>query len=143
MTKPPVPARGVDLQIDHRVWSGRSTRKASPALAAGCTMVVKPAEQTPLTALALAELAERAGVPARVFNVVVGKAREIGPELTGNPIVRKARRPEPGMTVAGTHWASDTLVSEAQTFCLVPRQTRSLSRRWRPYAVTTTSSARP
>ncbi|KFF98897.1 succinate-semialdehyde dehydrogenase [Streptomyces scabiei] len=65
------------------------TRKAAPALAAGCTMVVKPAEQTPLTALALAELAERAGIPAGVFNVVVGKAREIGPELTGNPLVRK------------------------------------------------------
>ncbi|MGW3127409.1 NAD-dependent succinate-semialdehyde dehydrogenase [Streptomyces sp. NPDC001123] len=65
------------------------TRKAAPALAAGCTMVVKPAEQTPLTALALAELAERAGIPAGVFNVVTGKAREIGPELTGNPIVRK------------------------------------------------------
>lgn len=65
------------------------TRKAAPALAAGCTMVVKPAEQTPLTALALAELAQRAGVPAGVLNIVMGKAREIGPELTGNPLVRK------------------------------------------------------
>jgi succinate-semialdehyde dehydrogenase / glutarate-semialdehyde dehydrogenase len=65
------------------------TRKAAPALAAGCTMVVKPAEQTPLTALALAELAHRAGVPAGVLNVVLGDAREIGPELTGNPAVRK------------------------------------------------------
>jgi succinate-semialdehyde dehydrogenase / glutarate-semialdehyde dehydrogenase len=65
------------------------TRKAAPALAAGCTMVVKPAEQTPLTALALAELAERAGVPAGVLSIVVGDAREIGPVLTGNPIVRK------------------------------------------------------
>jgi len=65
------------------------TRKAAPALAAGCTMVVKPAEQTPLTALALAELGEQAGIPAGVFNVVLGKAREIGPELTGNPLVRK------------------------------------------------------
>lgn len=65
------------------------TRKAAPALAAGCTMVVKPAEQTPLTALALAELAERAGVPAGVFNVVTGDPREIGAELTGNPLVRK------------------------------------------------------
>ncbi|GAB2466794.1 NAD-dependent succinate-semialdehyde dehydrogenase [Xylanimonas ulmi] len=65
------------------------TRKAAPALAAGCAMVVKPAEQTPLTALALAELAARAGVPAGVLNVVVGRAREIGPELTGNPAVRK------------------------------------------------------
>ncbi|WP_455569056.1 NAD-dependent succinate-semialdehyde dehydrogenase [Streptomyces griseoruber] len=65
------------------------TRKAGPALAAGCTMVLKPAEQTPLTALALAELAERAGIPAGVFNVVTGDPREIGPELTGNPLVRK------------------------------------------------------
>ncbi len=65
------------------------TRKAAPALAAGCTMIVKPAEQTPLTALALAELAERAGVPAGVFSVVVGDPRTIGPELTGNPAVRK------------------------------------------------------
>jgi succinate-semialdehyde dehydrogenase / glutarate-semialdehyde dehydrogenase len=65
------------------------TRKAGPALAAGCTMVLKPAEQTPLTALALADLADRAGVPAGVFNVVVGDPLEIGPELTGNPLVRK------------------------------------------------------
>ena len=50
------------------------TRKVAPALAAGCTIVLKPAEQTPLSALALAELAERAGVPAGVFSVVTGKA---------------------------------------------------------------------
>ena len=65
------------------------TRKAAPALAAGCTMVVKPAEQTPLTAFALAELGRRAGLPDGVFNVVFGDPREIGPELTGNPLVRK------------------------------------------------------
>lgn len=65
------------------------TRKAAPALAAGCTMVVKPAEQTPLTALALAELAARAGVPHGVLNVVMGDPREIGPILTGDPLVRK------------------------------------------------------
>jgi len=68
------------------------TRKAAPALAAGCTMVLKPAEQTPLTALALAVLAERAGVPAGVFNVVTGAhsdAAHIGAELTGNERVRK------------------------------------------------------
>jgi len=65
------------------------TRKAGPALAAGCTMVVKPATQTPFSALALAELAERAGVPKGVFSVVTGNAREIGAELTGNPTVRK------------------------------------------------------
>jgi len=65
------------------------TRKAAPALAAGCTMVLKPATQTPLTALALAVLAERAGFPAGVFNVVTGSSRTIGGELTGNPAVRK------------------------------------------------------
>lgn len=65
------------------------TRKAAPALAAGCTMVLKPATQTPLTALALAVLAERAGLPAGVFNVLTGSSREIGGELTGNPAVRK------------------------------------------------------
>ncbi|WP_144290300.1 NADP-dependent succinate-semialdehyde dehydrogenase [Chitinilyticum litopenaei] len=65
------------------------TRKAAPALAAGCTMVVKPASQTPLTALALAELAMRAGIPAGVFNVVTGAASEIGGELAGNATVRK------------------------------------------------------
>lgn len=65
------------------------TRKAGPALAAGCTMVVKPASQTPLTALALAVLAERAGIPAGVLSVVTGSASDIGTELTTNPIVRK------------------------------------------------------
>ncbi|WP_211461308.1 NADP-dependent succinate-semialdehyde dehydrogenase [Collimonas silvisoli] len=65
------------------------TRKAGPALAAGCTMVLKPAESTPFSALALAVLAERAGVPAGVFSVVTGAAREIGAEMTSNPIVRK------------------------------------------------------
>ena len=65
------------------------TRKAGPALAAGCTMVLKPAMQTPLTALALAELAQRSGVPDGVFNVVTGRSREIGGELTSNPVVRK------------------------------------------------------
>jgi len=66
------------------------TRKAGPALAAGCSMVVKPASQTPLTALALAELARRAGVPAGVFNVVTGNdTRDIGSQLTSHPLVRK------------------------------------------------------
>jgi len=65
------------------------TRKAGPALAAGCTMVVKPAAQTPYSALALAELALRAGIPAGVFSVVTGSAGEVGGELTGNQIVRK------------------------------------------------------
>jgi succinate-semialdehyde dehydrogenase/glutarate-semialdehyde dehydrogenase len=66
------------------------TRKAAPALAAGCTMVVKPASQTPMTALALAELALRAGVPAGAFSVVTGNdTRAIGGELTRHPLVRK------------------------------------------------------
>jgi succinate-semialdehyde dehydrogenase/glutarate-semialdehyde dehydrogenase len=68
------------------------TRKSAPALAVGCTMVLKPAEQTPLTALAVAALAEEAGVPAGVFSVVTGDAADapaIGGEMTSNPIVRK------------------------------------------------------
>ncbi|WP_071057939.1 NAD-dependent succinate-semialdehyde dehydrogenase [Pelistega sp. MC2] len=64
------------------------TRKASPALAAGCTFVIRPASKTPLSALAIAELAHRAGIPAGVFNVITG-SRQIGDELTTNPIVRK------------------------------------------------------
>ncbi|HXV39565.1 MAG TPA: NADP-dependent succinate-semialdehyde dehydrogenase [Steroidobacteraceae bacterium] len=65
------------------------TRKVAPALAAGCTAVCKPATQTPFSALALAELAHRAGIPAGVLNVVTGPAREIGGVLTGDPRVRK------------------------------------------------------
>ncbi|MHA6288317.1 NAD-dependent succinate-semialdehyde dehydrogenase [Maricaulis sp. CAU 1757] len=64
------------------------TRKCAPAMAAGCTIVVKPAEDTPLSALALAELAKRAGIPDGVFNVVCGEPTEIGPELTGADAVR-------------------------------------------------------
>ena len=69
--------------------SAMITRKVGPALAAGCTVVAKPAEQTPLSALALAELAQRAGVPAGVFNVITGNPVAIGGELTANPVVRK------------------------------------------------------
>ena len=65
------------------------TRKAGPALAAGCTMVVKPATATPFSALALAELGQRAGIPAGVFSVITGSAAAIGNEMTANPIVRK------------------------------------------------------
>src|SRR5881296_1295349 len=65
------------------------TRKCGPALAAGCTMVLKPATATPYSALALCELAERAGVPKGVFSCVTGGATEIGGEMTSNPIVRK------------------------------------------------------
>jgi len=65
------------------------TRKAGPAFAAGCAMVLKPASQTPFSALALAVLAERAGLPAGLFSVVTGSAAEIGAEMTTNPVVRK------------------------------------------------------
>ena len=66
------------------------TRKCAPALAAGCTVVVKPASFTPYSALALAELAERAGIPKGVFNVVTGSAKEVGGELTGNDLGAQA-----------------------------------------------------
>jgi succinate-semialdehyde dehydrogenase/glutarate-semialdehyde dehydrogenase len=65
------------------------TRKAGPAIAAGCTVVLKPASQTPFSALALAVLAERAGLPKGVLNIVTGSAKAIGGELTSNPTVRK------------------------------------------------------
>src|SRR5450631_1503151 len=69
--------------------SSMITRKVSPALAAGCTVVIKPAEATPYSALALAELAHRAGFPPGVLNVVTGDAKAIGGEMTSNPTVRK------------------------------------------------------
>lgn len=69
--------------------SAMITRKAAPALAAGCTIVVKPAAQTPFSALALAELADRAGIPKGVFNVITGPARSIGEEFTTSTIIRK------------------------------------------------------
>jgi succinate-semialdehyde dehydrogenase / glutarate-semialdehyde dehydrogenase len=65
------------------------TRKAGAALAAGCTMVIKPASQTPFSALALVELASRAGIPTGVLSIVTGSAKEIGAEMTSNPLVRK------------------------------------------------------
>jgi succinate-semialdehyde dehydrogenase/glutarate-semialdehyde dehydrogenase len=65
------------------------TRKAGPALAAGCTVVIKPAGQTPYSALAMAELAERAGIPKGVLNVITGDSKAIGGELCANPKVRK------------------------------------------------------
>jgi succinate-semialdehyde dehydrogenase/glutarate-semialdehyde dehydrogenase len=65
------------------------TRKCAPALAVGCPVIVKPASSTPFSALALAELAERAGFPKGVFNVITGDAKDIGTELTANPLVRK------------------------------------------------------
>ncbi|WP_267666102.1 aldehyde dehydrogenase family protein [Escherichia coli] len=82
-----VPSSGI---VSYReVTAAMITRKAGPALAAGCTMVLKPASQTPFSALALAELAIRAGIPAGVFNVVTGSAGAVGNELTSNPLVRK------------------------------------------------------
>ncbi|HDQ4608401.1 NADP-dependent succinate-semialdehyde dehydrogenase [Pseudomonas aeruginosa] len=69
--------------------SAMITRKAGPALAAGCTMIIKPASQTPFSALALAALADEAGIPHGVLSVVTGSAGEVGAELTTNPIVRK------------------------------------------------------
>ena len=69
------------------------TRKCAPALAAGCTVVAKPATMTPYSALALAELGERAGIPQGVFSVLTGSARGIGGEMTSNPIVRSSPSP--------------------------------------------------
>ena len=65
------------------------TRKIAPAIAVGCTVVVKPAQSTPFSALALAELAEQAGIPKGVINIITGKSQPIGAELTANPLVRK------------------------------------------------------
>jgi succinate-semialdehyde dehydrogenase/glutarate-semialdehyde dehydrogenase len=84
------------------------TRKAAPALAAGCTMVVKPASQTPLSALALAVLAERAGIPAGVLSVVTGGAQAIGGELTTNPLVRK-------LSFTGSTEVGRTLMAQTAT----------------------------
>lgn len=82
--------------------SAMITRKAGPALAAGCSVVLKPAAETPLSALALAELARRAGVPAGVFNVVTGTdAPAIGDTLTASPVVRKLTFT--GSTPVGKH----------------------------------------
>lgn len=77
------------------------TRKIAPALAAGCTVVCKPANATPLSAYAMAELAERAGIPSGVINMVTGTTREIGDELTANPAVRKLTFT--GSTPVGKH----------------------------------------
>lgn len=77
------------------------TRKVAPALAAGCTIIVKPAMETPLTALALAALAEQAGIPAGVINIVTGEASTIGPVLTNSPVVRKLSFT--GSTPVGAH----------------------------------------
>jgi succinate-semialdehyde dehydrogenase / glutarate-semialdehyde dehydrogenase len=85
--------------------SAMITRKAGPALAAGCTLVCKPATQTPYSAFALAELAHRAGVPKGVFNVITGSATAIGGEMTGNPTVRK-------LTFTGSTEVGKTLMAQ-------------------------------
>jgi succinate-semialdehyde dehydrogenase/glutarate-semialdehyde dehydrogenase len=85
--------------------SAMITRKVGAALAAGCTVVVKPATQTPLSALAMAELALRAGIPAGAFNVITGSASAIGGEMTSNPIVRK-------LTFTGSTEIGKLLVSQ-------------------------------
>jgi len=85
------------------------TRKVAPALAAGCTVVCKPASATPLSALAIAELAARAGIPEGVVNMVVGSSGDIGPTLTASPVVRK-------LTFTGSTPVGKKLVEEcAQT----------------------------
>lgn len=81
--------------------SAMITRKAGPGWAAGCTGVIKPASQTPLSALALGVIAERSGIPAGVCNIVTGSAREIGGEITRNPVVRKLSFT--GSTEVGAH----------------------------------------
>jgi len=83
-------------------------RKIAPALAAGCTVVCKPANETPLSALAIVELAERAGVPAGVINIVAGITREIGAELTSNPLVRK-------LTFTGSTAVGKLLIQQCAT----------------------------
>jgi len=85
--KQPIGGRRVHHTVEFSF--GHDHSQAGPALGAGCTVVIKPASQTPFSALALAELAERAGVPKGVLNIVTGSAKEIGAELTSNPIVRK------------------------------------------------------
>lgn len=88
--------------------SSMITRKAAAALAAGCTIVIKPAAQTPLSATALAALAEKAGVPRGVFNVLPGDAREIGQTLTDSPLVRK-------ITFTGSTGVGRQLMAQAAT----------------------------
>ncbi|MGI9236401.1 MAG: NAD-dependent succinate-semialdehyde dehydrogenase [Woeseiaceae bacterium] len=84
------------------------TRKIAPAIAAGCTVVCKPANETPLSAFALAELADRAGIPAGVINIVAGVTREIGAELTSSPIIRK-------LTFTGSTQVGKLLIEQCAT----------------------------
>ena len=109
--------------------SAMITRKVAPALAAGCAVVVKPAIETPFSALALAELAEQAGVPAGVLNVVTGNARAIGGELTSNPAVRKLSFT--GSTEVGRllmRQCADTVKSSASSLVGMPHSSSSTMR---------------
>lgn len=122
------------------------TRKAAPALAAGCTMVLKPAAETPLSALALAALAEQAGIPAGVFNVVTGlDAAAIGGELTASPVVRKISFT--GSTRVGKllmaqsaetvkNFLSNWAVTHRSLYLMMPILMRRLPVPWPPSSVT-------
>lgn len=121
------------------------TRKVAPALAAGCPVVVKPAESTPLTALALAALAEQAGFPAGVFNVVTGNPAEIGGELCANPIVRKLSFT--GSTAVGRllmrsapqrskNSHSNSAATRHSLCLMMPMSMLRSTRRWRPNIAT-------
>jgi succinate-semialdehyde dehydrogenase / glutarate-semialdehyde dehydrogenase len=118
------------------------TRKAGAALAAGCAMVVKPAAETPLSALAMAELGARAGIPAGVFSVITGSAKDIGAEMTANPIVR-------GLTFTGSRrnahrqlkrWASNSAVTHPSSSSMMQTLMQPSQVPWLPNIATT---ARP
>jgi succinate-semialdehyde dehydrogenase/glutarate-semialdehyde dehydrogenase len=107
------------------------TRKLGPALAAGCTFVAKPAQATPFSALALAVLAERAGVPAGVFSVLTGSSREIGGEMTSNPDVRKVTftgSTEVGRTLMKQ--SADTIKSFRSSWVVTLRSLSLTMRTW-------------
>ena len=137
------------------------TRKVAPALAAGCTVVIKPSEFTPFSALALGVLAERAGIPAGVINIVTGMPAEIGAELTGNPAVRKISftgstrvgsllmRQSPPTASSGSAWSSAaTRPSSSSTTPISMRRWKARSPRSsataaRPASAPTASWCRP
>ena len=127
--------------------SAMITRKAGPALAAGCTFVCKPATQTPYSALALAELADRAGIPQGVFNVITGSATAIGGEMTSNPLVRKLTFT--GSTAVGKKLMAQCAGNDEEDFdgtrrqCTVHRVRRRRPRRRRARARSPASIATP
>ena len=118
--------------IDARVW---------PALAAGCPIIVRPADATPLSALALAALAQRAGVPKGIFSVITGSSRAIGAELTSNPTIRKlsftGSTPVGSMLMAQCAPTIKKLSLESggnapSSFSTMPISTKQLRGRWHP-----------